>query len=123
MGFEDNSCTALIFMSDTLKLDFSNNVLLHDLKRTRDVIFKGSCQTTYKYLLVCWFYCVDELENTVKGHYEQRLILLMAVDKGNKEDEEVTVAVAVAAEAYYTHKSFEKEMWMKNRGKGLGLKI
>ncbi|KAL4376740.1 hypothetical protein GQ457_02G023400 [Hibiscus cannabinus] len=33
-------------------------------------------------------------------------------------DEEV-----VMAEAYYAQKSFEEEMWMKNMGNGLGLKI
>ncbi|KAL4278332.1 hypothetical protein GQ457_03G021190 [Hibiscus cannabinus] len=68
-----------------------------------------------KYLLVCGLYCVNELEGIDKGHYEQRPILLMADDKGNKEEDEVVVAVV----ACYTHKGFEKE----NRGNGLGFKI
>ncbi|KAK8565044.1 hypothetical protein V6N13_020167 [Hibiscus sabdariffa] len=140
MGFEDDSCTTLIFTYGTLKRGFSNHVLLQDLMRTGDAVFKGTYQTVGKYPLVCGPYRVpfllnmpgsghrvtgelyavsarglarvDELEGTSKGHYERRPILLMGGGNGDEEEEEV------AAEAYYAHKSFEKEMWMKNGGKG-----
>ncbi|GMI88762.1 hypothetical protein like AT3G02910 [Hibiscus trionum] len=138
MGFESNSRTALIFTYGTLKQGFSNHVLLQDLMRTGDAVFKGSYQTVEKYPLVCGPYRVpfllnmpgsghrvtgelyavsarglsrvDELEGTSKGHYERRPILLIPAGNGNEEE--------VAAEAYYAHKSFEEEMWTKNGRKG-----
>ncbi|GMI94245.1 hypothetical protein like AT3G02910 [Hibiscus trionum] len=148
MGFENNSCTTLIFTYGTLKQGFSNHVLLQDLIRTGDAVFKGSYQTVEKYPLVCGPYRVpfllhipgsghrvtgelyavsarglsrvDELEGTSKGHYERRPILLMRAGSGNREEEEEEVPTC-AAEAYYAHKNFEKEMWMKNGRKGFSV--
>ncbi|PPR99019.1 hypothetical protein GOBAR_AA21659 [Gossypium barbadense] len=162
MVSENSSCTSLIFTYGTLKRGFSNHVLLQDLMRTGDAVFKGSYQTMEKYPLVCGPYRVpfllnmpgsghrvtgelyavssrglarvDELEGTNRGHYERLPILLIPAgygyesgnNKENEEDQAVLTRAAAggitcAAEAYYAHKSFEKEMWMKNGRKGFGI--
>ncbi|KAE8691275.1 putative gamma-glutamylcyclotransferase [Hibiscus syriacus] len=145
MAFENNRCTTLIFTYGTLKQGFSNHVLLQDLMRSGDAVSKGTYQTVENYPLVCGPYRVpfllnmpgsghrvtgelyavsprglsrvDELEGTSEGHYERRPILLMPAGNGNKEEED-QVVLTCAAEAYYAHKSFEKEMWKKNGRKG-----
>ncbi|XWS58710.1 hypothetical protein CRYUN_Cryun08bG0057900 [Craigia yunnanensis] len=69
---------------------------------------------------------VDELEGTSRSHYERLPIQLMPAgngnERGNKENEEELLTCAegltCAAEAYYAHKSYEKEMWKRNGRKG-----
>ncbi|XVE90398.1 hypothetical protein DITRI_Ditri20bG0074500 [Diplodiscus trichospermus] len=150
MGVDNSSCTNLIFTYGTLKRGFSNHVLLQDLMRTGDAVFKGTYQTVEKYPLVCGPYRVpfllnmpgsgqrvtgelyavsaaglarvDELEGTSHGHYERLPIQLMRAGKGNesgnKENEEESLMCA--AEAYYAHKSYDKEMWKRNGRRGFG---
>ncbi|TYI16521.1 hypothetical protein ES332_A08G261000v1 [Gossypium tomentosum] len=112
MVSENSSCTSLIFTYGTLKRGFSNHVLLQDLMRTGDAVFKGSYQTVEKYPLVCGPYRVpfllnlpgsghrvtgelyavssrglarvDELEGTSRGHYERLPILLIPAGYGNE---------------------------------------
>ncbi|KAE8699277.1 putative gamma-glutamylcyclotransferase [Hibiscus syriacus] len=111
MGIENSDCVNLVFTYGTLKRGFSNHVLLQDLMRTGDAVFKGSYRTLEKYPLVCGPYRVpfllnmsgsgqfvmgelyavsarglarvDELEGTSRGHYERRPIRLTPA--GNKE--------------------------------------
>ncbi|XVF06842.1 hypothetical protein REPUB_Repub06bG0085800 [Reevesia pubescens] len=153
MGVENNSCTNLVFTYGTLKRDFSNHVLLQDLMRTGDAVFKGTYRTVEKYPLVCGPYRVpfllhmpgsghrvtgelyavsarglarvDELEGTSRGHYERLPIQLMPAgnESGKEENEEEVLrrcagGVTCAAEAYYAHRSYEKEMWKRNGRKG-----
>ncbi|XWS58015.1 hypothetical protein CRYUN_Cryun09bG0222700 [Craigia yunnanensis] len=147
MGVENNSCTNLIFTYGTLKRGFSNHVLLQDLMRTGDAVFKGTYQTVEKYPLVCGPYRVpfllnmpgsghrvtgelyavsdrgliraDELEGTSRGHYELS-IQLMPAGNGNESGnkENEEELLTCAAEAYYADKSYEKEMWKRNGRKG-----
>ncbi|XVF42880.1 hypothetical protein PTKIN_Ptkin01aG0401100 [Pterospermum kingtungense] len=147
MCVENNTCTNLIFTYGTLKRGFSNHVLLQDLMRTGDAVFKGTYRTVDKYPLVCGPYRVpfllnmpgsghrvtgelyavsargldrvDELEGTSRGHYERLPIQLVPADDEN-EEETLNCAgeVSCAAEGYYAHKSYEKEMWKRNGGKG-----
>ncbi|XP_022744135.1 putative gamma-glutamylcyclotransferase At3g02910 [Durio zibethinus] len=154
MGIDNDSCVNLIFTYGTLKRGFSNHVLLQDLMRTGDAVFKGTYQTVEKYPLVCGPYRVpfllnmpgsghrvtgelyavsarglarvDELEGTSRGHYERLPIQLMPAsdgnESGNKENKEELLTcsgdLTCAAEAYYAHKSYEKEMWERNGRKG-----
>ncbi|KAK8713198.1 hypothetical protein V6N13_148420 [Hibiscus sabdariffa] len=113
MGVENSNCTNLVFTYGTLKRGFSNHVLLQDLMRTGDAVFKGTYRTLDKYPLVCGPYRVpfllnmpgsgqrvtgelyavsargldrvDELEGTSRGHYERRPIRLMPA--GDEEEE------------------------------------
>ncbi|KAA3468540.1 AIG2-like protein [Gossypium australe] len=137
MVSENSSCTNLVFTYGTLKRGFSNHVLLQDLMRTGDAVFKGSYQTVEKYPLVCGPYRVPFLLNMPgSGHrvtgelYAVSSRGLARVDDGNNKKKEEDQAVltraaaggiACAAEAYYAHKSFEKEMWMKNGRKGFAI--
>lgn len=153
MGVENKSCTNLIFTYGTLKRGFANHVLLQDLMRTGDAVFKGTYRTVENYPLVCGPYRVpfllnmpssgdrltgelyavsargldrvDELEGTSLGHYERLPIQLVPADhpNGNEREEEEELLkyageVTCAAEAYYAHKSYEKEMWKRNGRKG-----
>ncbi|KAJ4849546.1 hypothetical protein Tsubulata_042058 [Turnera subulata] len=100
--------TTLVFTYGTLKRGFSNHVLMQDLIRTGDAVFKGAYRTHQPYPLVCGPYRVpfllnlpsaagshrvagelyavsvrglsrlDELEGTSRGHYER---LPIALDK------------------------------------------
>ncbi|TYJ46809.1 hypothetical protein E1A91_A02G143600v1 [Gossypium mustelinum] len=139
--FENSNCTNLVFTYGTLKRGFANHVLLQDLMRTGDAEFKGTYRTMERYPLVCGPYRVpfllnmaglglrvtgelyavsargldrlDELEGTSRGHYERTPIHLTPA--GEEE------LLACAAQAYYAHKSYEEEMWKKNRRKGFGV--
>ncbi|XVE62317.1 hypothetical protein DITRI_Ditri06bG0108500 [Diplodiscus trichospermus] len=145
MVVENNNCGNLIFTYGTRKRGFSNHVLLQDLMRTGDAVFKGTYESVEKHPLVCGPYRVpfllnmpglghrvsgelyavsarglarlDELEGTSLGHYERLPIQLMPAGNGNKENEEASWTCA--AEAYYAHKNYDKEMWNRNGRKGL----
>ncbi|XP_022747427.1 putative gamma-glutamylcyclotransferase At3g02910 [Durio zibethinus] len=147
MGVENNTCGNLIFTYGTLKCGFSNHALLQDLMRTGDAVFKGTYTTVEKYPLVCGPYRVpfllnmpgsghqvwgelyavsdrglgrlDELEGTSRGHYERLPIQLMPIGNVNKENEDESLTCAAEAEAYYAHRSYEKEIWKRNGRKGL----
>lgn len=136
---DHTSCPALIFTYGTLKRGFSNHNLIQDLMRTGDAVFKGTYTTAESYPLVCGPYRVpfllnmpgsgtrvtgelyavsdygltrmDELEGTTRGHYERRPIRVVPA-----EEEGVTSA----AEAYFAHKSYDKELWRRNGKVGFG---
>ncbi|KAL1211443.1 putative gamma-glutamylcyclotransferase [Cardamine amara subsp. amara] len=134
--------TTLVFTYGTLKRGFSNHVLMQDLIRSGDASFKGVYQTLENYPLVCGPYRVpfllnkpgsgqrvtgelytvsprglsrlDELEGISRGHYVRQQIRLAAaaVEEGGDLETEV--------EAYYAHKSYEEELWKRNRGRSFG---
>ncbi|CAN8260601.1 unnamed protein product [Cochlearia groenlandica] len=135
--------TTLVFTYGTLKRGFSNHVLMQDLIRSCDASFKGVYQTQDKYPLVCGPYRVpfllnkpgsgqrvtgelyavsprglsrlDELEGITRGHYVRQRIRLVAAEE-EEEDGEVETEV----EAYYAHKSYEEELWERNKGRSFG---
>ncbi|CAH8331813.1 unnamed protein product [Eruca vesicaria subsp. sativa] len=145
MGHEPMATeTTLVFSYGTLKRGFSNHVLMQDLIRSGDASFKGVYQTLDKYPLVCGPYRVpfllnkpgsgqrvtgelyavsprglsrlDELEGISRGHYvRQQIRLLKEGEEGDLEAEESCVV-----EAYYAHKSYEEELWERNRRRSFG---
>ena len=132
--------TTLVFSYGTLKRGFSNHVLMQDLIRSGDASFKGVYQTLEKYPLVCGPYRVpfllnkpgsgqrvtgelyavsprglsrlDELEGISRGHYVRQPIRLLKEEEEKGKDLEV--------EAYYAHKSYEEELWERNRRRSFG---
>lgn len=131
--------TTLVFTYGTLKRGFSNHVLMQDLIRSGDASFKGVYKTLDKYPLVCGPYRVpflinkpgtghhvtgelyavsprglsrlDELEGISRGHYvRQQIRLAESEDEGGD----------LETEAYYAHKSYEEELWKRNRGRSFG---
>lgn len=134
--------TSLVFTYGTLKRGFSNHVLMQDLIRSGDASFKGVYQTLENYPLVCGPYRVpfllnkpgsghrvtgelyavsprglsrlDELEGISRGHYIRQQIRLAAAADEEGGDLETEV------EAYYAHKSYEEELWKRNRGRSFG---
>ncbi|XP_018434565.1 putative gamma-glutamylcyclotransferase At3g02910 [Raphanus sativus] len=138
--------TTLVFSYGTLKRGFSNHVLMQDLIRSGDASFKGVYQTLDKYPLVCGPYRVpfllnkpgsgqrvtgelyavsprglsrlDELEGTSRGHYVRQPIRLLKEEGG--DDLETEHALSCVVEAYYAHKSYEEELWERNRRRSFG---
>ncbi|KAG2318285.1 hypothetical protein Bca4012_069387 [Brassica carinata] len=138
--------TTLVFSYGTLKRGFSNHVLMQDLIRSGDASFKGVYQTLEKYPLVCGPYRVpfllnkpgsgqrvtgelyevsprglsrlDELEGTSRGHYVRQPIRLLK-EEGDLETEQSSSSSCVV-EAYYAHKSYEEELWERNRRRSFG---
>ncbi|EFH58519.1 UPF0131 protein At3g02910 [Arabidopsis lyrata subsp. lyrata] len=136
--------TTLVFTYGTLKRGFSNHVLMQDLIRSGDASFKGVYQTLDKYPLVCGPYRVpfllnkpgsghhvtgelyavsprglsrlDELEGISRGHYVRQQIRLAAAEDLETE----TSSSSCVVEAYYAHKSYEEELWKRNRGRSFG---
>lgn len=110
--------------------------------KTGDAVFKGTYRTVEKFPLVCGpfkvpfllkipgsgqritgeLYAVsnrglsrvDELEGTSRGHYRRLPIEVVAA--GEEESGMIT-----CAEAYYAEGSYDREMWRKNGGKGIGI--
>ncbi|XP_065870366.1 putative gamma-glutamylcyclotransferase At3g02910 [Euphorbia lathyris] len=129
-----------IFTYGTLKTDFPNYTLIHDLIRLNDATFVGTYITHQSYPLVIGphgipflinlpnvagahhvkgeVYSVstrglrrlDELEGTSTGHYE-RLPIQVQAEIGGEE--------MITAEAYYAHRSFGERMWEKRGKAGL----
>ncbi|KAG7575766.1 Gamma-glutamylcyclotransferase AIG2-like [Arabidopsis thaliana x Arabidopsis arenosa] len=141
--------TTLVFTYGTLKRGFSNHVLMQDLIRSGDASFKGVYQTLDKYPLVCGPYRVpfllnkpgsghhvtgelyavsprglsrlDELEGISRGHYIRQQIRLASADEEEGGDLETeTSSSSCVVEAYYAHKSYEEELWKRNRGRSFG---
>ncbi|KFK37739.1 hypothetical protein AALP_AA3G023200 [Arabis alpina] len=130
--------TTLVFTYGTLKRGFSNHVLMQDLIRSGDASFKGVYQTLEKFPLVCGPYKVpfllnkpgsghhvtgelysvspkglsrlDELEGISRGHYVRQQIRIGGEDLVETE----------VVEAYYAHKSYEEELWERNRKRSFG---
>ncbi|KAJ4886289.1 putative gamma-glutamylcyclotransferase [Raphanus sativus] len=139
--------TTLVFSYGTLKRGFSNHVLMQDLIRSGDASFKGVYQTLDMYPLVCGPYRVpfllnkpgsgqrvtgelyavsprglsrlDELEGTSRGHYVRQPIRLLK-EEGGGDDLETEHALSCVVEAYYAHKSYEEELWERNRRRSFG---
>ncbi|CAN7112951.1 unnamed protein product [Brassica rapa subsp. narinosa] len=139
--------TTLVFSYGTLKRGFSNHVLMQDLIRSGDASFKGVYQTLEKYPLVCGPYRVpfllnkpgsgqrvtgelysvsprglsrlDELEGISRGHYVRQPIRLAAKEEGGDLETE-RVSSSCVVEAYYAHKSYEEELWERNRRRSFG---
>ncbi|XP_065853087.1 putative gamma-glutamylcyclotransferase At3g02910 [Euphorbia lathyris] len=137
----DQPASTLIFTYGTLKNGFSNHCLMQDLIRSGDAVFKGIHRTVERYPLVCGPYRVpfllnlpgatgaqrvtgevyavtarglirlDELEGTTRSHYERSAITVEGVEDGK----------ALAAEAYYAHRSYAMEMWKRNGKRGYGV--
>ncbi|XP_010485623.1 PREDICTED: putative gamma-glutamylcyclotransferase At3g02910 [Camelina sativa] len=143
---KQTTTTTLVFTYGTLKTGFSNHVLMQDLIRSGDASFIGVYKTLDKYPLVCGPYRVpfllnkpgsghhvtgelyavsprglsrlDELEGISRGHYVRQPIRLSAgeeEDEGEDRDTEPSLV-----EAYYAHKSYEEELWRRNRGRSFG---
>ncbi|KAL0900667.1 hypothetical protein Bca101_084628 [Brassica carinata] len=138
--------TTLVFTYGTLKRGFSNHVLMQDLIRSGDASFKGVYQTLDKYPLVCGPYRVpfllnkpgsghrvtgelyavsprglsrlDELEGITRGHYVRQPIRVAAAEKEGGGPQETEHSCVV--EAYYAHKSYEEELWERNRRRSFG---
>lgn len=134
MSATDHNQT-LIFVYGTLKRGFPNHHLIEDHIRSNDTVFLGSFRTIQPFPLVCGplgipflinkpgsghrvrgeLYSVsgwalsrlDELEGLSRGHYERLPIGVAA------EAEERVV------EAYFGHRSFGEEMWVKNGAVGM----
>lgn len=139
--------TTLVFTYGTLKRGFSNHVLMQDLIRSGDASFKGVYQTLEKYPLVCGPYRVpfllnkpgsgqrvtgelysvsprglsrlDELEGISRGHYVRQPIRLAAKEEGGDLETERALSSCLV-EAYYAHKSYEEELWERNRRRSFG---
>lgn len=133
----------LIFTYGTLKRGFPNHILLQEMFATGDAAFVGVYLTADKLPLVCGPYKVpfllnfpgsgdrvvgelyavsnralarmDELEGTIRGHYERLPVKLRSA---NGSDEEREGKEEVAAEAYYGHRNYAAEMWKRNGEKG-----
>ncbi|KAL3650136.1 hypothetical protein CASFOL_006539 [Castilleja foliolosa] len=131
---------ALIFTYGTLKQGFSNHPLLQDMISAGDATFVGRCRTLPSLPLVCGPYRVpfllnlpgrgnrvsgelyavspaalarmDELEGVSRGHYERLPIEIEMESNG------VNPSSAVAAEAYYAHRSYAEAMWRRNGEEG-----
>ncbi|GLT95271.1 hypothetical protein SLE2022_129630 [Rubroshorea leprosula] len=73
---------------------------------------------------------LDELEGTTRGHYERLPILILPAENEDGDfgidgeilsgcsGETLSRGGVTCAEAYYAHRSYEKEMWRRNEGKG-----
>lgn len=69
---------------------------------------------------------MDELEGTSRGHYE-RLPILLELERRDDADGGICGGFGMpcgaegltGAEAYYAHRSYAMELWMKNGKKGL----
>ncbi|XP_050223845.1 putative gamma-glutamylcyclotransferase At3g02910 [Mercurialis annua] len=139
--------TTLIFTYGTLKKGFSNHVLMQDLMRSGDAVFKGTHRTVDKFPLVCGPYRVpfllnfpgatgsqrvtgelyavtprglarlDELEGINRCHYERLPITVAEAAMKERDDGE---EAAVEVEAYFAHKSYATEMWKRNGKRGYG---
>ncbi|CAA7038524.1 unnamed protein product [Microthlaspi erraticum] len=140
--------TTLVFTYGTLKRGFSNHVLMQDLIRSGDASFKGVYQTLEKHPLVCGPYRVpfllnkpgsghhvtgelyavsprglsrlDELEGISRGHYVRQPIRLAAKAEEGGDLETERSSLSCVVEAYYAHKSYEEELWERNRGRSFG---
>lgn len=121
---------------------------MQDLIRSGDASFKGVYQTLEKFPLVCGPYRVpfllnkpgsghhvtgelyavsprglsrlDELEGISRGHYVRHQIRLAAAKTTAEEEEDGGDLVETEVEAYYAHKSYEEELWERNRGRSFG---
>ncbi|CAH8309849.1 unnamed protein product [Eruca vesicaria subsp. sativa] len=142
------SKTTLVFTYGTLKRGFSNHVLMQDLIKSGDASFKGVYQTLDKYPLVCGPYRVpfllnkpgtghrvtgelyavsprglsrlDELEGITRGHYVRQTIRIAAGEKQGGDLETEQQEESYLVEAYYAHKSYEEELWERNKGRSFG---
>ncbi|KAG6518361.1 putative gamma-glutamylcyclotransferase At3g02910 [Zingiber officinale] len=129
-----------LFTYGTLKRGFSNHCLIQDLIRAGDASFVGSSLTVGRLPLVCGPYRVpfllnfpgegervagelyavsprgltrmDELEGTLRGHYERLPISVAVLGDPHSAEAEV------AAEAYYAHPSYASELWRRNGKRG-----
>ncbi|XP_039122872.1 putative gamma-glutamylcyclotransferase At3g02910 [Dioscorea cayenensis subsp. rotundata] len=132
----------VIFTYGTLKRGFSNHVLMQDLILAGNAIYLGHAITVTPLPLVCGPYSVpfllnlpgagdkvrgelysvspralirlDELEGTLRGHYERLPISIREEVQGREGEGEI-----VKAEAYYAHRSYAEQLWSRNGMKGL----
>ncbi|KAJ8774452.1 hypothetical protein K2173_016898 [Erythroxylum novogranatense] len=126
----------LIFTYGTLKRDFPNYNLLHDLISQNRASYLGTYITHHPYPLVigphgipflinlpgaghrvtgelysvstCGLGTVDELEGTNCGHYERLPIQVMKV---KESDLDVEGGILIDAETYYANRSFGERLW------------
>ncbi|KAM0935448.1 putative gamma-glutamylcyclotransferase [Dioscorea sansibarensis] len=138
MGAEEK--WTVIFTYGTLKRGFFNHALMQDLILAGDAIYLGHAVTATPLPLVCGPYSVpfllnlpgagdrvrgelysispgalirlDELEGTLRGHYERLPISIREEVRGGEGE-------IVKAEAYYAHRSYAEQLWRRNGMKGL----